>query len=73
MNEFLINENTLSEIANAIREKLGTTELISAGEFPEAIRSIPDVKNFPIIAGYNMESGVFIPTEDISSPIHIPL
>jgi hypothetical protein len=40
MSKVFINEETLTSIGNAIREKTGKNNLISPGSMPEEIRSI---------------------------------
>ena len=42
MDEYLIQETTLSELANAIREKNKTSTPITAAEMGELIQNIPD-------------------------------
>lgn len=39
-NDYLVKQSTLSDIANSIREKTGSTEPMSVNEMPEAIASI---------------------------------
>ena len=55
MNEYLIQENTLIDIANSIRSKTGTAEQLAVSNFSSAINAIQTTDNptvEPIITEY---------------------
>lgn len=58
----VIDEQYLSDTADAIREKTGDTALLRPSEFADAISSISGG------GGLEYETGIFVPSEDSSRP-----